>query len=136
MNKIIALSCALVFALSLTACGKNMTDNMGSDIKNGASRVESSLESGMSDIASGAEDMTNGNNMNASGAKISKDEAKDKALKHAGVAEKDVTGLTVDLDRDDGDLRYEIDFHHGGYEYDYEINAETGELVFHDKEKD
>ena len=67
---------------------------------------------------------------------LSKDEAKNIALRHAGLAEKDVTHLRVEFDYDDGVPEYEVDFRHGGYEYDYEIHAETGKIRTWDKDWD
>ena len=68
--------------------------------------------------------------------KISEKKAKEVALEHAGLKEADVTALFVELDYDDGILRYEVDFHHGGYEYDYDIDAKTGKVLSHDKDYD
>lgn len=68
--------------------------------------------------------------------KISEKKAKEVALEHAGLKEADVTALFVELDYDDGILRYEVDFHHGGYEYDYDIDAKTGKVLSYDKDYD
>ena len=61
--------------------------------------------------------------------------AKKKALEHAGVKKEDVTDLEIDLDRDGDILKYEIDFRHGNIEYDYDINAITGEIISADKDR-
>ena len=68
--------------------------------------------------------------------KISEKKAKEVALEHAGLKEADVTALFIELDYDDGILRYEVDFHHGGYEYDYDIDAKTGKVLSYDKDYD
>lgn len=67
---------------------------------------------------------------------ISKSKAEDIALKHAGVKKKDVSEFEIDFDNDDGRKVYEIDFKHGGYEYSYEVNAESGKVVLKEKERD
>ena len=67
---------------------------------------------------------------------ISADEAKAIALKNAGVSESDLTGYSIDLDNEYGVMQYEIEFKSGGYEYDYEINAATGEILQKQKERD
>ena len=59
---------------------------------------------------------------------LTKEEARDIALNHAGLAVSDVTALRVEFDRDDGRREYEVEFRNGFYEYDYEINALTGEI--------
>lgn len=67
---------------------------------------------------------------------ISKEEAKNIALTHAGLSAGDVTRLRTEFDYDDGRAEYEVDFHHGGYEYDYEIDAESGAIRNWDKDRE
>lgn len=67
---------------------------------------------------------------------IGENKAKEIALDHAQLKETDVTRLFVELDYDDGILRYEIDFKYGGYEYDYDIDAKTGAILSYDKDFD
>ena len=55
---------------------------------------------------------------------------------HAGLAAGDVYGLKTERDRDNGVTVYEVEFKAGGYEYDYEINASTGEILGHSREYD
>ncbi len=63
---------------------------------------------------------------------ISKEEAKAIALKHAKVTENDITKLKITKDTEDGLLVYEVDFNVGLKEYDYEINAENGNIISFD----
>ena len=66
-------------------------------------------------------------------ASITAEDAKAKALAHAGLAETDVTFIKAELDRDDGRLVYDVEFYTADYkEYDYEIDAVTGEVVSYD----
>ena len=66
-------------------------------------------------------------------ASITAEDAKTKALAHAGLAETDVTFIKAELDRDDGRLVYDVEFYTADYkEYDYEIDAATGEVVSYD----
>lgn len=67
---------------------------------------------------------------------ISKNKAKQAALKHAGVKESDVTGLQVKLDQDDGIYEYEVEFYIGRQEYSYEINAVNGEIISYETDYD
>lgn len=55
--------------------------------------------------------------------------AKEAALKHAGVSASDATFVEAEYDYDDGRMVYEVEFHVKGTEYDYEIDAQTGEVV-------
>ena len=71
-------------------------------------------------------------------AQISPDEAKAIALADAGVTEADTTGLHVDLDYDDENhtTKYEVDFHVGTTDYDYDIDPTTGAILKADSEID
>ncbi len=66
---------------------------------------------------------------------ISKDVAKKIALDHAKVKEADAEKLKIDLEYEDGIRVYEVEFDMSGYEYNYDINAKTGEIIKFDKEK-
>lgn len=68
--------------------------------------------------------------------RLTGEEARDIALRHAGLSANDVRGLRVEFDYDDGRPEYDVDFRSGGYEYDYEIHAETGDIITWDKELD
>ena len=56
------------------------------------------------------------------------------ALKHAGVSRDEVSEISCEFDCDDGSIIYEVDFEIGGQEYDYEIDAETGEVISAERE--
>ena len=65
---------------------------------------------------------------------IGQDAALAAALKHAGLASNDVQVLKNKLDWDDGVQEYEIEFYSGNTEYDYTVNAQTGEIRSYDAE--
>ena len=67
---------------------------------------------------------------------IGKEKAKSVALKHAKTTESKVTRLIVEREYDDGKLEYHVDFRLGNKEYDYEISAETGEILDYDIDVD
>ena len=67
---------------------------------------------------------------------ITAEEAKKIALKHAGVKESEVTRLKAEKDRDDGVVKYDVEFEKGRMEYDYEIHAETGKVLKAEKDYD
>lgn len=75
-------------------------------------------------------------NGNSGSSLIGEAAAKSAALTHAGVAEADIYDYSWKLDWEDGVQVYEIDFHAGSYEYEYEINAVSGAVVKSDKEWD
>lgn len=53
-------------------------------------------------------------------AAVGLEEAKAIAYRHAGISEAEA----VDRSWETGDGRYEIDFDHGGYEYEYHISSD------------
>ncbi len=65
---------------------------------------------------------------------ITADRALALALTHAGVAKADARDVETELDRERGTLVWEVSFEAGGYEYDYDINAATGEVLLVEKE--
>ena len=71
-----------------------------------------------------------------SSSKISSAAAKKAALKHAGVKSSNAYDLSVEYDNDDGDKIYEVEFKSNGYEYAYEIDAISGKVLSHEKERD
>lgn len=62
--------------------------------------------------------------------------AKEIAFAHAGVNEADIRVYEMELDVERGVLVYELDFKCGGYEYEYEIDAQSGDIVRNRKEPD
>ena len=68
--------------------------------------------------------------------RITWDSARSLALSKAGVKESEVRGFELELDYDDGILVYEGSFNAGWTEYDFEINASTGDFVSWSVERD
>ena len=62
--------------------------------------------------------------------------AEEIAISHAQVNPTEVTRLRTEFDYDNGVPEYDVEFYHDGWEYDYEIHAQTGEILFWDKEID
>ena len=67
---------------------------------------------------------------------IGAEKAKNIALAHASVAESDARELEVGFDTEDGMIVYEVEFKSAGCEYDYEIDAKTGEILKAEKDID
>ena len=65
---------------------------------------------------------------------ISAEKAKSIAYDHASVKAADVKSSKADLDRDDLIAHYDVEFVVGDFEYEYEINAESGKVIASDKE--
>ena len=74
---------------------------------------------------------TNINNTNVT-AKITEDKAKEIALNHANLSQNDVTFIRSGLDYDDAVLSYDVELYHNNQEYDYKIDANTGDILEYD----
>ena len=71
----------------------------------------------------------NGASSDSASTVISTDRAKEIALTHAGLAADTVTFIGIELDEEDGASVYELDFVAGGMEYEYEIDAISGNIL-------
>jgi Predicted membrane protein len=67
-------------------------------------------------------------------AAVTPEAAKAAALAHANLQEDAVEFLLIQLDFDNGRLEYEVEFYSGNIEYDYDIDAQTGEILSFDQE--
>ena len=61
--------------------------------------------------------------------RLTKEQAQTIALDHAGLTIEQVMGLETEYDVDDGVPEYSVEFYADGWEYDYEIHAETGKIL-------
>lgn len=68
-------------------------------------------------------------------AKLTAEEAEQIALKHAGLAADQVTRLHSEYELEHGVPHYEVEFHHDAWEYNYEIHANTGEILSFEKDE-
>lgn len=126
MKKISALILTFVFVLTLSACGTSVSDNMSQN-QSGA----------LSDpLITDSEQSAVSGNASANAELITRDEAIEIALSHAKFEQKDVINLTADLDREYSMSKWEVEFDKDGFEYSYDINASTGEIINSNKEQD
>lgn len=68
-------------------------------------------------------------NTSQNGSTITADDAKNAALKYAGLNASDVRFTKAELDYDDGRAEYEIEFYSGRKEYEFKIDAYSGEII-------
>lgn len=66
---------------------------------------------------------------------IGVDDAKTAAYAHAGVSASDVLYVETDFDSEHGVMVYEVEFYAGSVEYEYDINALTGDVVKFEQEQ-
>lgn len=65
---------------------------------------------------------------------IGEDAALAIALEHASLSKEDISALRIKLEIDHGKKEYEIEFLNGYNEYDYDIDAVSGEIISFDRE--
>lgn len=122
-KKIIAAFFTVIFSALLVGCGTEMGDDLSSDM---SSILDPNMNNSAEQNNTNSSDLINGSN--SSEAKISKEKAKEIALKHANVKENDISDFEIELDNENGILTYDISFDHNGKEYDYDVDATTGEI--------
>ena len=108
-------------------------DRKESSASSAASSSQASSESSGSQSGSSLSSTPKAESSQASGTTglITEEEAASIAKEHAQVT--DCTLLPVQLDRDDGRQVYDVEFYTAdGKEYDYEIDAATGEVLSYD----
>ncbi len=64
------------------------------------------------------------------------EEAKAIAVSHAGFSVADVSFSKAKLEKEHRMMVYEIEYYKDGLEYEYEINAETGEIIKYEMEEE
>ena len=96
---------------------------------------ELSIDVSTKEIISYKEDYLNnsGNTNTASDQYIGVEKAREIVLNHAGLSSSDVRFSKVELDVDYNMATYEIEFYHNYYEYDYEVDAVTGEILQYER---
>lgn len=113
----------------------SQADASGSEEAQAAESQTGTEESKSAESQTGAAESKSADTQSG-GAIISEDEAKSIALKDAGVKEKELSGIRIKLETDDGIQEYEVDFYADNKEYDYDIDAVTGEIRSKDMDVD
>ena len=74
---------------------------------------------------------------NVAGGTLTRDEALAAAFEHAQLKADQVQFIKkVHLDFEHGRKVYEVEFYHEGFQYEYDIDAETGKILKFEKEWD
>lgn len=115
-------------AVTGTVIEQNKKNN-NTDTQPDISNVDSSINS-----ASNESTTQNNATANQTLGEVDETKAKQIAINHAGVKESDVSFIRAKLDYDDGIKVYDVEFFVEATlsEYDYEINAQTGEIISFD----
>ena len=66
---------------------------------------------------------------------ITQSQAENIALEFAGFSAAQVTHLQTEYEIDDGIPQYNVEFHEGDWEYEFEISATDGKILSYDKDQ-
>lgn len=116
---------AVTLALLLAGCGSGTEEAPPTD--NSAVQSEETVPAQEEATASISEEESS-----ADQNPIPEEEAKGIALKDAGLTEGQISGIRIRLEKDDGIQQYEVEFYAGDKEYDYEIDAVSGNILSKD----
>ena len=65
---------------------------------------------------------------------LTEEQARQIALDHIGATADQVTLLRARYEIDDGILQYDVEFYQGDWEYEFEIHAQSGQILSFDKD--
>lgn len=117
--------------LPLRAIGEIMNSQVGWDSQNKVVTLTSSYTVTDADSFNNGQNGQSGQQTTTTG-DVGAEKAKQVALQHAGLKASDVTFIKSVLDYDDGRKVYDVEFYSGNKEYDYEIDAQSGQIVSFD----
>lgn len=152
--KAYAIACSLVLSLGLGACGGSGNDAPASEPTKEATTAVETETAEVTDTTTetttteapaaetqasetpAAETTATTSAQSAQSTYIADTEAISIALENAGANEASVTELECELDLDDPVVHYDVDFKFSGMDYDYDIDATTGEIIYVNSEVD
>lgn len=106
---------------------------MGNDLEAAGDAIEERMDAAANAMENSVNTSSTQMTPGTAGA-LTKEQAQTIALEHAGFTADQVRGLRTEYEIDDGVPRFEVQFHQGRWEYDYEINAQTGEILSYDRD--
>jgi len=134
MRKLLALVLVLGLIVALSACTVTTGGNSGTTIPETNPSVTTTVAQTTT---------TQGDNTTTSlpiskattAFSVTREQAIDIALGAAGLTRDAVYDLEAEPDREFGGIYWEVDFETREYEYSYDINAESGEIVRSERER-
>lgn len=117
----------LVAVILLSGCGA-----MEDAIENKVESLEETLEQKVNEAANALRNpnaTTESYTPVAPASLLTPEDAQQIALEHAKLSAEDVIGIHTVIEIDNGRQEYEVSFRSGHLEYEYEIDAATGEIL-------
>lgn len=117
-RKLLTMSAlALVCGVSVACSSNNTNTNLNTTANANVTQESTTSQSNI-----------NNNTSN----KITEEKAKEIALNHANLSQNDVTFIRSNIDYDDGFTAYDVEFYSNNQEYDYKIDANSGDIIEYD----
>ncbi len=148
MKKIIAILLVAVFMLALPACAASLGDGAKDTAKTAQPASENTVVSDTEnnrvqplaklqrETSEAAKEKQSEASATAVDELISREKAVEIALQKSGRTRDEVYDLEAELDREHYGVYWEVDFDTREYEYSYDIDAKTGEIVHQDTERE
>ena len=130
MKKLTAVFCLFAILLTMAGCSAARTvqkldaaeDRVEAKLDAAEERLEDILRKSVSPAPGETRPM------------LTEEEARKIALDEVGLNADQVTGLRTQYEVDDGVPQFDVSFYEGDWEYEFEIHAETGKILSHDKD--
>jgi len=117
-RKLLTMSALALVCCASVACSSNNTNaNLNTTANTNVTQESTTSQSNI-----------NNNTSN----KITEEKAKEIALNHANLSQNDVTFIRSNIDYDDGFTAYDVEFYSNNQEYDYKIDANSGDIIEYD----
>lgn len=126
---LLAVAVLLAFAGCSQAAAQESLNAAGNAVRSSVDAVEGAVTGTVSSTPTGAAQQPT-----TVTSALTKEEAEAIALEHAGFTADQVSWLHTEYEIDNGVAQYEVDFHQDRWEYEYEINAETGAIMAYDRD--
>lgn len=129
----------MIFALLLTMVGCSaanavqMLDVAEDKVEEKLDTAEKKLEESLLEVAVPAPVETIPAVTEPAG-KLTREQAEKIALDYLGYTADQVTRLHSEYEIDDGIPQFDVEFHQGDWEYEFEIHAENGRILSYDKD--
>lgn len=145
-KSLLVLMLSLVLLLTMTACSAanavQTLDAAEERIEEKLDAVENKVENAVQQAAAPAPAATEpapagkapAAPKEATATLITQEEAEKIALDHVGFAADQVQRMRTEYEIDDRIPQYDVEFIEGDWEYEFEINAETGKILSFDKD--
>ena len=137
-HRLFTIFLILALALTMTACSAAGTaraldaaeDKIETKLDAAENKLEDTLEKAMTPAATASTKPESAKNSQP----LTQEDAERIALDHLGFTADQVTRMHTEYEIDDGIPQFDVEFHEGDWEYEFEIQVEDGRILSFDKD--